>query len=200
MKPLWDTITALASAMEANDLRKKNHIVAVSRWAAQIAMQMRLSEAEIEEIRRAGMVHDIGKIYVPASLLYKPAPLTAEEFEIMKSHAALGAKILEPLKVKAIELMVRHHHESFDGTGYPDNLKGEQIPLGARIIAVAGAFHNMVSDVPYRRARTVQGALAELRRCSWTQFDPKVVTAFLDWFETDGDPREPQAGHREWKK
>jgi HD-GYP domain-containing protein (c-di-GMP phosphodiesterase class II) len=185
MKPLWDTITALAFAVEAKDPHMKKHIRRVSRLAAQIAIQAGLSEAEIEEIRLAGIVHDIGKLHVPESVLHKPAPLTAKEFEIVKSHAAWGAKILEPLKVIAIERIVRHHHEAFDGQGYPDSLKGEQIPLGARIIAVADAFHAMVSVRPYRKARTVEEALAELRRCRGTQFDPLVVDAFLRSIESD---------------
>jgi len=110
----------------------------------------------------------------------------------MKRHAVWGAKILEPLKQTGIERIVRHHHERYDGRGYPDHLMGEEIPLGARIVAVAEAFDNMVSDVPYRRARTVEDAVAELRRCSGTQFDPKVATAFLDWLEIHGDPRKQQ--------
>ena len=122
--------------------------------------------------RLAGIVHDIGKIHVPDALLYKPGLLTAEEYEIVKSHAAWGAKIVEPLKVIAIERIVRHHHERYDGQGYPDKLKGEEIPPGARIIAVANAFHAMVSALPYRKARSAEEALAELRRCRGTQFDP----------------------------
>jgi HD-GYP domain-containing protein (c-di-GMP phosphodiesterase class II) len=97
----------------------------------------------------------------------------------MKSHAAWGAKILEPLKVTAIERIVRHHHERYDGTGYPEGLAGDKIPLGARIVAVAESFDNMVSDLPYRRGRSAEEALAELRRCRGTQFDPLVVDAFL---------------------
>ncbi len=150
---------------------------------------MRLSDADIEEIRLAGILHDIGKIGVPESVLNKPTLLTADEYEIMKTHAALGAKILEPLKVRAIESIVRHHHESFDGQGYPDNLKGEQIPIGARIIAVADAFDAMVSTRPYRKARTDEDAMAELRRCRGTQFDPMVVDAFLRLMES----------HRIWR-
>ena len=176
---LLDTITCLAYAVEAKDPHGKSHSHAVSRLATQIAMQAGLSEAEIEMIRLAGLVHDIGKIHVPESVLLKPTLLTAEEYEIVKSHAAWGAKIVEPLKLIAIERNVRHHHESFDGQGYPDKLKGEQIPLGARIIAVANAFHSMVSALPYRKARSAEEALAELRRCSGTQFDPMVVDAFL---------------------
>jgi diguanylate cyclase (GGDEF)-like protein/putative nucleotidyltransferase with HDIG domain len=187
---LLDTITCLAYAIEAKDPFMQGHSKEVSRLAAQIAMQAGLSEAEIEEIRLAGMVHDVGKIHVPDLVLCKPTLLTAEEREIMKSHAAWGAKIVEPLKVVAIERIVRHHHEAFDGQGYPDNLKGEQIPLGARIMAVADAFHAMVTARAYRKARSKEEAVAELRRCRGTQFDPFVVDAFLLSIQSlGGQPR-----------
>jgi diguanylate cyclase (GGDEF)-like protein/putative nucleotidyltransferase with HDIG domain len=179
MKPLWDTITALAFAVEAKFPYMKDHFQKVSKLAVQIATQAGLSQAEIEDIRLAGIVHDIGKLHVPESVYDKPTHLTAEEFEIVKSHAVWGAKILEPLKVISIERIVRHHHEAFNGRGYPDKLKGEQIPLGARIIAVADAFDAMVSGRPYRKARTVEEALAELCRCRGTQFDPSVLDAFF---------------------
>ena len=194
-KPPWDTITAHAHATKAKDPHPQGHPQRVSRLAAQIAMQMRLPEAEIEEIRQAGSLHDIGMIGIPHNILYKPDRLTPEEVEIIKTHSVKGQKILEPLQLEAMQRirhMVRHHHESFDGQGYPDKLKGEQIPLGARIIAVAEAFDAMVSDRVYSKARTVEEALAELRRCSGTQFDPRVVTAFLDWLEIHGGPREQQ--------
>jgi len=176
---LLDMITCLAYAVEAKDPYTRDHSKGVSRYAAQIAMQMRFSEAEIEDIRLAGIVHDVGKIHVPDPVLIKPTLLTAQEYEIMKSHAAWGAKIVEPLKRIAIERIVRHHHEAFDGQGYPDCLRGEQIPLGARIMTVADAFEAMVSARAYRKARPVEEALAELQRCRGTQFDPLVVDAFL---------------------
>jgi putative nucleotidyltransferase with HDIG domain len=179
MKPLWDTITALAFAVEAKDPYTQGHSLKVSKLAEQIATQLGLSEAEIEDIRLAGIVHDIGKIHVPDPVLYKPTLLTAEELEKVKSHPVWGAKILEPLKVIAIERIVRHHHEAFEGHGYPDSLRGEHIPLGARIITVADAFHAMVSVRPYRKARTLEEALAELYRCRGTQFDPLVLDAFF---------------------
>ena len=119
---------------------------------------------------------------MPESVLNKPARLTAEENELMKTHTVLGAKILEPLKVRAIERirgMVRNHHEMVDGTGYPDGLKGENIPLGARIITVADCFDTMVSERSYKRGRTVEEAVEELRRCCGTQFDPDIVEAFV---------------------
>jgi putative nucleotidyltransferase with HDIG domain len=193
VKPLWDTITALAFAVEAKDPYMKNHFQTVSKLAAQIAIQAGLSQAEIEEVRLAGIVHDIGKIHVPDPVRFKPGLLTAEEYEIMKSHAAWGAKILEPLKVIAIERIVRHHHESFDGQGYPEGLKGEQIPLGARIITVADAFDAIVSNRAYRKARSVPEALAELRRCRGTQFDPLVVDALVQWIESHSGSRVPDS-------
>ncbi len=190
MKPLWNTITALAFAVEAKGPYVEGHSRAVSRLAAHIATQSGLSQAEVEEIRLAGLVHDIGKLDVPEHMLMKPTPLTAEEFEIMKKHAAWGAKMLEPLNAKAIERIVRYHHERFDGNGYPDGLAGDGIPLGARIVAVAECFHSMVSDLPYESARTFEDALAELRRCSGKQFDPKVVAALLDWVNIYDDTHE----------
>jgi diguanylate cyclase (GGDEF)-like protein/putative nucleotidyltransferase with HDIG domain len=193
MKPLLDMITALAYTVEAKDPFTRGHSEKVSRLAAKIALQVGLSEAEIEEIRLAGIVHDIGKIHVPEDVLTKPTLLTAKEREIMESHAAWGAKIVEPLKVIAIERIVRYHHEALDGQGYPEGLKGEQIPLGARIISVADAFEAIVSARAYRRARTVQEALAELRRCRGTQFDPLVVDALVQWIESRSGAQIPDS-------
>jgi len=195
MKYLSQTITVMAPLLEAYDPYTAGHSKAVSWLAAQIAIQAGISQAEMEEIRLAGLVHDIGKLCVPEEVFKKPALLTAEEYEVMKTHAAWGAIMLEPMKGEVIERIrriVRHHHERYDGQGYPDHLMGEEIPLGARIVAVAGCFENMVSDLRYKSARTFEDALAELRRCSGTQFDPKAVSAFLDWLEIYGDPRKQQ--------
>jgi len=189
---LMDTVTALAFAIDAKDHYTQGHSQSVSRLAGQIARQLGLTEAEVEEIRLAAIVHDVGKIGVPEAVLNKPSRLTPEEFELMKAHAVLGEKILEPLKVKAIERirpMVRHHHEMFDGRGYPDRLKGEAIPLGARIIKVADCFDTIVSDRAYKKARSVDEAIAELRRCSGSEFDPFVVHAFEKSLTLAGDPR-----------
>jgi diguanylate cyclase (GGDEF)-like protein/putative nucleotidyltransferase with HDIG domain len=190
MKPLLDTITALAFAVEAKDLYTRGHSQEVSRLAARIAIEAGLSQAEIEDIRLAGIVHDIGKIHVPEYVLHKPTLLTAEEFEKMKSHAAWGAKILEPLKVIPIERIVRYHHEALDGQGYPEGLKGDQIPLGARIITVADAYQAMVSGRPYRKARSVAEALAELHRCRGKQFDPLVVDALVKSIESSREQQD----------
>jgi putative nucleotidyltransferase with HDIG domain len=191
MNPLVDTIAALAFAIQAKDPYTAGHSKTVSRLAAEIARQRRLSEADIEEIRLAGIVHDIGKIHLPQYMLHKPT-LTAKEYEIMKTHAAWGAKILEPLKQLGIERIVRHHHERYDGQGYPEGLAGDKIPLGARIVAVAEAFDAMRSTYVYNKGRSSEDAVAEMRRCSGTQFDPKIVTVFLDWLEIHGDPLKQQ--------
>jgi diguanylate cyclase (GGDEF)-like protein/putative nucleotidyltransferase with HDIG domain len=183
MRPLLDMIAALTFAVEASDPYRRGHSQTVSRLAVQIVLQAGLSSSEIEEIRLAGLVHDIGKIHVPESVYNKPDLLTGSEYELMRSHAVCGAKILGHLNVKGIEQIVRHHHERYDGQGYPDRLKGEEIPLGARIVAVAECFHNMISDVPYKSTCTFEDALDELRRCSGTQFDPKIVMAFLNWLQ-----------------
>ena len=187
MTPLLDTITALAFAIEAKDPYTRGHCEEVSWWATRIARQVGLSEPDIEDIKLAAIVHDIGKINVPEDVLQKPTLLTVEEFGRMKRHAAWGAKILENLKEKRIARIVRHHHERYDGTGYPDHLQGEEIPLGARIVAVAESFHCMVRGSRYKSARTVEDALTELRRCSGTQLDARVVLAFLDWLGTLGE-------------
>jgi len=188
MKPLLDTITALAYAVEAKDPYMKNHFQTVSKVAAQIATRAGLSEAEIEDIRLAGIAHDIGKIHVPDHVRFKTGFLTAEEYELVKSHAAWGAKMLEPLKVTAIERIVRHHHEAFNGQGYPEGLKGEQIPIGARIVTVADAYDAIVSERAYRKARSVDAAVAELRRCRGSQFDSLVVDALIQLIESQSGP------------
>lgn len=188
-------IEMIAAGMDAIDHYTWKHSQSVSRLAQQIARQMDLPDSQIEEVRQGGIIHDVGKIGVPEPVLNKPSALTPEEYELMKSHTVLGAKILEPLKreryayyrvypsavktIEGIRGIVRNHHERWDGTGYPDGLKGEQIPLGARIVAVANAFDTMCSKTAYKGERTVEEAVAELRRCSGTQFDPKVVDVFL---------------------
>ena len=185
----WETITALAFEVQANPPRGLEHFQGVSRLATQIATQLGLSDAEIEEIRVAGVVHDIGKARIPEQVRMKADVLTADEFEIMKDHAACGARMLEPLNEDGIEEIVRHHHERFDGNGYPDHLKGDDIPLGARIMSVAESFDSMVSEQAYKASRSFEDAVAEVLRCSGTQFDPDVVSAFLGQIQREDDFR-----------
>ncbi len=175
-----DTVTSLAFAIDAKDHYTQGHSQKVSAYAALIAEALSMSESEVEEIRLGGVLHDIGKVAIPESILNKSGPLNPDEWDTMKSHVIFGAKILDPLTPLArIREMVLHHHEYFDGSGYPDALSGEQIPLGARIIAVADAFDTITSDRTYKKARAAAEALAELERCSNAQFDGSIVELFV---------------------
>jgi diguanylate cyclase (GGDEF)-like protein/putative nucleotidyltransferase with HDIG domain len=175
-----DTVTSLAFAIDAKDHYTQGHSQKVSAYAALIAEALGMNDVEIEEVRLGAVLHDIGKVAIPESILNKSGPLNPDEWETMKSHVTFGAKILDPLTPLArIREMVLHHHEYFDGSGYPDALNGEQIPLGARIIAVADAFDTITSDRTYKKARAAGEALAELERCSNAQFDGSIVALFV---------------------
>ena len=145
---------------------------------------MGLTEDEAERLRLTGLLHDIGKIGISDELLDKPGALTDEEYEKIKGHCDRGAEIIAPIKqFRDIVPGVRHHHERWDGRGYPLCLKGEEIPLAARIISVADFFDSFTADRPYRKAQDRNLAVTELKRCSGTQFDPVVVNAFLKVLE-----------------
>ncbi len=175
-----DTVTSLAYAIDAKDHYTQGHSQKVAAYAALIAEGMGMSDLEIEEIRLGAILHDIGKVAIPEQILNKNGPLNPDEWETMKSHVTFGAKILEPLTPLArIREMVLHHHEYFDGSGYPEALVGENIPLGARIIAVADAFDTITSDRTYKKARMAGDALSELERCANAQFDRNIVELFV---------------------
>jgi diguanylate cyclase (GGDEF)-like protein/putative nucleotidyltransferase with HDIG domain len=175
-----ETVTSLALAIDAKDHYTQGHSQKVSAYAVMIAQALDLSQEEIEEIRLAGLLHDIGKVGIPETILNKSGPLDATEWETMKTHTHLGAKILEPLAtMNRIREMVRHHHEFYDGTGYPDRLEGELIPYGARLIAIADAYDTITSARTYKKARSPEDAFAELERCSANQFDPEIVRVFV---------------------
>jgi diguanylate cyclase (GGDEF)-like protein/putative nucleotidyltransferase with HDIG domain len=175
-----DTVTSLAFAIDAKDHYTQGHSQKVSAYAALIAEALGMSDLETEEIRLGGVLHDIGKVAIPEPILNKSGPLNPDEWETMKSHVTFGAKILEPLKPLArIREMVLHHHEYFDGSGYPDALAAENIPLGARIIAVADAYDTITSDRTYKKARGGDEALTELERCANAQFDGEIVAVFV---------------------
>jgi diguanylate cyclase (GGDEF)-like protein/putative nucleotidyltransferase with HDIG domain len=176
-----ETVTSLALAIDAKDQYTQGHSQKVSAYAVMIARGLEMSPAEIEEIRLAALLHDIGKVGIPEAILNKSGPLDATEWETMKTHTELGAKILEPLKpMSRIREMVRHHHEFYDGTGYPLRLEGEKIPHGARVIAIADAYDTITSERAYKKARTIEDALTELERCAANQFDPDIVRVFVD--------------------
>ena len=175
-----ETVTSLALAIDAKDHYTQGHSQKVSAYAVMIAQALEMDQSEVEEIRLAGLLHDIGKVGIPEPILNKSGPLDASEWETMKTHAELGAKILEPLEaMNRIRLMVRHHHEFYDGTGYPDRLEGEQIPHGARLIAIADAYDTITSARTYKKARTPEDAFGELERCAANQFDPEIVRVFI---------------------
>jgi diguanylate cyclase (GGDEF)-like protein/putative nucleotidyltransferase with HDIG domain len=184
-----DTVTSLAFAIDAKDHYTQGHSQKVSAYAALIAEAMEMNDAEIEEIRLGAVLHDIGKVGIPEQILNKSGPLNPEEWETMKSHVVFGAKILEPLKPLArIREMVHHHHEYFDGSGYPHALSAENIPLGARIIAVADAYDTITSDRTYKKGRTAVDALAELERCANAQFDARIVGIFVRVMRQQANP------------
>jgi diguanylate cyclase (GGDEF)-like protein/putative nucleotidyltransferase with HDIG domain len=176
-----ETVTSLAFAIDAKDHYTQGHSQKVSAYAVMIAQALGLCPADIEEIRLAGLLHDIGKVGIPEAILNKSGPLDAGEWETMKTHTDLGARILEPLRpMIRIREMVRHHHEFYDGSGYPKRLEGEQIPHGARVIAVADAYDTITSERTYKKARTPEDAFAELERCAANQFDPEIVRVFIE--------------------
>jgi HD-GYP domain-containing protein (c-di-GMP phosphodiesterase class II) len=156
------------------------HSARVTQYAVAIAESMDLPLEEVEELRLAGILHDLGKIGVPDSILNKPGRLSDEEYSAIKMHPVLSMRIIEPLPhLGNIIPIIYHHHERYDGNGYMDGKSGNGIPLGARIIAVADSYEAMTSDRPYRKALSREEAVAEIARCSGTQFDPEVVKHFL---------------------
>ena len=177
---VMDTLTSLALAVDAKDQFTQGHSQKVSGYAVLIAEAMGLKDSEIEEIRLGGMLHDVGKVGIAESILNKCSPLNPDEWETMKRHVEYGAKLLEPLRgTERIRDIVAHHHEFFDGSGYPQGLAGSQIPLGARIVAIADAFDTITSERTYKKARTPEEAFQELERCGAAQFDPELVRAFI---------------------
>ncbi|HXF83077.1 MAG TPA: HD-GYP domain-containing protein, partial [bacterium] len=181
----------LARVVDARDEGTGDHSGRVASYAVAIGRRLGLSDDALAELRMAAGLHDIGKISVPDAVLKKPGPLTAEEWSLMRRHAVVGSRILDGSPfADRVKSGVRHVHEWWNGRGYPDRLKGEQIPLFGRILAVADAFEAMTSRRPYRRALSVVVALAELERMRGVQFDPTIVDVFAAWVR-EGPPSEP---------
>jgi putative nucleotidyltransferase with HDIG domain len=175
------TVETLAQAVAIRDAYTGEHSRRVGRFALLLGERLRLSAEELELIRVAAPLHDIGKIGIEDAILRKPGPLTAAEFEVMKTHTTTGVKMIEsvPGLERALPI-VRSHHERWDGQGYPDRLRGEEIPRLARVVAVAEAFDAMVFDTPYQPGRPVEVAFSEIERQRGQQFDPDVAAAFLE--------------------
>jgi response regulator RpfG family c-di-GMP phosphodiesterase len=184
------TVGALAEAVDAKDAYTRGHSERVGVYASKIAREMSFSKVLIERIYIAGLLHDVGKIGVRDCVITKPDKLTLEEYEEIKRHPEIGAKILEPVDFLAdIAPCVRHHHEWFDGStrGYPDRLRGETIPLPSRVILVADTVEAMTSDRPYRKALPLETVVSEINKYSGSQFDPSCADAFLRVLDREGE-------------
>jgi HD-GYP domain-containing protein (c-di-GMP phosphodiesterase class II) len=174
------TVRAFATAIDIKDKYTQGHSERVGRYSEIIAREMGWSEGEVEGIQIAGYLHDIGKLVVDRDIINAPYAINAKESSELNRHPAAGYEILAPINhpYADIPLMAKYHHERLDGRGYPDGLVDEQIPLGAKIVSVADSFDAMTTDRPYRRRRSFEDVVRDLRQNSGTQFDPKVVTAF----------------------
>ncbi|MBL7032478.1 MAG: GAF domain-containing protein [Nitrospira sp.] len=177
---LVSTITSLAHTIDAKSPWTKGHSERVTGFAVEIAMEMGLNEKDIKHVKLCGILHDIGKIGTYDIVLDKPGKLTEEEFALVKKHPEKGAEIIAPIKqLREVLPGILHHHERYDGKGYPYGIKGNDIPLCASILSVADSFDSMTSDRPYRKSPGIDYAIAELKRCSGSQFDPQIVEVFL---------------------
>ncbi len=175
-----ETILALANAMDARDTYTHHHSSDMEKLAEAVCREMACPEETMRAIRWAALLHDIGKIGVPDNILKKDKALSPEEWVTMRLHPEIGARIVEPVKkLSNVAPIIRAHQEYYDGTGYPDGLKGEQIPFGARVLSIVDAYGAMIDDRVYRRSRSHEAALAEIKSCSGTQFDPTLVDIFI---------------------
>jgi HD-GYP domain-containing protein (c-di-GMP phosphodiesterase class II) len=186
------TMKSLAQVIEAKDLTTRGHLDRTQAYGLALARRIDPELAEAPVLGYGFFLHDIGKVGIPEHILCKEGPLTVDEWTVMRNHPIIGAQIVAPIAflADAVEL-IRHHHERFDGAGYPDGLKAEDISLAARIFSVADSFDAMTSTRPYRSPMTVDRALAEIRAGTGTQFDPDIVRVFLDMIECDQPADDP---------
>lgn len=179
------TIEALIKALDTRDIIASGHSSRVAALACAVGKKMQFGEKELQELRLAALLHDVGKIGISETILGKPGRLTDQEFFLVKKHPEIGQEIVSGVEhLKPISNTIRHHHERFDGSGYPDQLHGSDIELNARIIAVADAYDFLRSDLSFRKACTVSDAMQEIHRSSGSHFDPHVVDAFVDTLGT----------------
>jgi HD-GYP domain-containing protein (c-di-GMP phosphodiesterase class II) len=186
---LKQAIEALSRAAETREAHGGSHGEAVARYTRLIGRGLEMDPEEMAELVYAARVHDLGKIFLPEKILNKVGPLTDDEFYLVKLHPKVAGEILATIpESERLRTWVEHHHEYFDGSGYPDHLRGEQIPLGSRILHVADAYASMTTERPFAPARTPDEARAELERCSGTQFDGMVVRVLLRQLKTQKTP------------
>jgi putative nucleotidyltransferase with HDIG domain len=174
------SVHSLVKALEAKDEYTKGHSERVTHYSLEIG-KMIPDDIDLEKMRVAGILHDLGKIGVPETVLNKPGKLSDKEFEMVRKHPELGVEILEPIEfLRDVFPIILHHHEKYDGTGYPCGLKGKVIPIESRVLAIADTFDAMTSTRAYRKALTIEEAKVEIKRCSGTQFDPEFASIFLN--------------------
>jgi putative nucleotidyltransferase with HDIG domain len=177
----WGTLKALARTVDAKSSWTAGHSTRVTKMALKIGSVLAISPKKLDDLHRAALLHDIGKVGIPLSILDKPGALDDEEYAMIKKHPSIGARILEPIaSYKNILPMVLQHHERFDGKGYPDGLSGDEIDIGARILAVADVFDAIKSDRPYRKGMALERVIDIITEEAGRQFDPVVVDAFLE--------------------
>ncbi len=182
-----NVIKTLCKILVKKDPYTRQHSQQVTRYALLLGRALGFSEDELLVLEQVALLHDIGKIGIPDHILKKEGPLTESEWEVMRQHPSIGQEILEHIHVLHLEQnMVRHHHERYDGNGYPSGLKGDEIPIYSRILSIADSFHAMISDRPYRKALPISEAVSELKKNSGTQFDPKLVDLFIQALEDEG--------------
>jgi len=184
-RAIYQSLLGLANALEAKDSYTKGHSERVGAWSRGVATALGLPAAEVDMIGQAGLLHDIGKIGIPEAVLRKPGPLEPEEWVVMRNHPLIGAQIVSPFDFfTAGALMIRHHHERHDGSGYPDGLVGDEIPIGARVIAVVDVYDALTSHRPYRAALPHAMVIARLGEAAGRTLDEDAVSAFIDMIQT----------------
>jgi HD-GYP domain-containing protein (c-di-GMP phosphodiesterase class II) len=184
-RAIYQSLLGLANALEAKDSYTKGHSERVGAWSRGVAAALGLPAAEVDMIGQAGLLHDIGKIGIPEAVLRKPGSLEPEEWVVMRNHPLIGAQIVSPFDFfTAGALMIRHHHERHDGSGYPDGLVGDEIPIGARVIAVVDVYDALTSHRPYRAALPHAAVIARLGEAAGRTLDEDAVSAFIDLIQT----------------
>ena len=200
MEAAHGVVAALANAVEAKDVTTEHHCQRLAGYAHRLAEQVGLKGPDLQAVMYGALLHDVGKIGIAESILTKPGPLTDDEWVEMRRHPEIGEQICRPLSSsRQFAPIVRHHHERWDAAGYPDGLRGETIPIGARIVGLVDAFDAMVNDRPYRTAITLDDAVAELRSLAGHQFDPGLVPVFIELVGNDLSPTSGAAqGQPSW--